>query len=102
MVIRGMREVRTARELTMNSLRVSQAQLVAELAHAEHEKARLERELTMWVANQRKAERQLQRVMERIGLLWNSLDKRSPRRKRKPASRRLSRPVRPRELPLAY
>ncbi len=103
MGIKGMRDIPTAQGLTNRSVPATRVQVVVHLARAEHEKARLERELAMWVANQKQAERRLRRVLERIELLRGALNEQSPRQ-RKTASRGSSRaiPVRPREVRLEY
>jgi chromosome segregation ATPase len=103
MGIRGLHDIPTAHSLPNRSLPATRAQVVTHLARAEHEKARLERELTMWVTNQKQAERRLQRVLERIALLQEALKKHSPRRRR--AGRRGltgSPDIRHREITLEY
>jgi peptidoglycan hydrolase CwlO-like protein len=68
-VVRGMRDVPTIQGLRHRSLPDTREQAVAEFARLEHEKARLERELNMWVSNQQKTESRLRQVEERLALL---------------------------------
>mgnify|MGYP001572110037 CR=1 FL=1 len=105
MGVKGMHDIPTGQGLTNRSVRATRAQVVAHLARAEHEKARLERELAMWVANQKQTERRLRRVLERIEVLQGSLRKQSPGTRSRKAPRlgpARSLPVRPREVLLEY
>lgn len=105
MVVKGMHDIPTAQGLTNRSVAATRAQVVAHLARAEHEKARLERVLAIWVANQKQTERRLQRVLERIEVLQGALRKQSPGTRSRKAARpgpARSLPVRPREVPLEY
>jgi septal ring factor EnvC (AmiA/AmiB activator) len=67
--VRGMRDVPSIQGLRQRSLPDTREQAVAELARLEHEKARLERELNMWVSNQQKTKTRLRQVEERLALL---------------------------------
>ena len=67
--MKGMRDIPTIQGLQDRSLPKSREMIVAEVARLEHEKARLERELTMWISNQKKTEGRLQHVEERLTLL---------------------------------
>ena len=86
--IGGMRDIPTIQGLRNHSVPTTRAQAVTELARLEHEKARLERELNMWIGNQKKTEKRLQRVEERLTHLQQVLQppvgaespKRQPRR----------------------
>ena len=78
---RGMRDIPTIQGLRNRSVPASRAQTVSELARLEHEKARLERELHIWIANQKKTENRLQQAEERIVLLQKTMDKMDPRHK---------------------
>lgn len=99
-----MHDIPTAQGLTNRSVPATRAQVVAHLARAEHEKARLERELTMWVANQEQTERRLQQVRERIKVLQGALNTESAGRRRKAARQGPARTLqfRPREVPFEY
>jgi hypothetical protein len=72
--MKGMRDIPTIQGLRNQSLPKSRELIVAEVARMEHEKARLERELRMWVSNEKKTENRLQRVEERLGLLQQMLE----------------------------
>jgi hypothetical protein len=64
--VRGMRDIPTIQGLRNRSLPASREQAVAEVARMEHEKARLERELAIWLGNQRNTEKRLLQVEERL------------------------------------
>jgi hypothetical protein len=72
--VRGMRDVPTIQGLRHRSLPTTREQTVAEVARLEHEKARLQRELNLWLDHQRKTEGQLQQVEERLIILQQILD----------------------------
>jgi exonuclease VII small subunit len=78
---RGMRDIPTIQGLRNSSVPTSLEQIVSELARLEHEKARLERELNIWTANQKKTENRLQQAHERIVLLQKIMDEMDPRHK---------------------
>ena len=63
---RGMRNIPTIQGLRHRSLPSTREQTVAELARLEHEKARLKRELSIWIGNQKRVEGQLRQVEERL------------------------------------
>jgi len=71
---RGMRDVPTIQGLRNRALPATREQAVTELARLEHEKARLERELEMWLANGKKTSHRLARVQEKLALLQHILD----------------------------
>jgi septal ring factor EnvC (AmiA/AmiB activator) len=71
---KGMRDIPTVQGLRNRSVPTTREQAVTELARLEHEKSRLERELNMWINNQKKTEGRLQRVKERLALLQQVLD----------------------------
>jgi hypothetical protein len=85
--VRGMRDVPTIQGLRNRALPTTRAQAVTEVARLEHEKARLQRELEMWQANEKKTSHRLARVQERLALLQHILDpapvKKSTARRRK-------------------
>jgi hypothetical protein len=63
--LRGMRDVPTIQGLRHRFLPGTREQTVAEVARLEHEKARLERELSLWLQHQDRTEKQLRQVEER-------------------------------------
>jgi septal ring factor EnvC (AmiA/AmiB activator) len=71
---RGMRDIPTIQGLRHCSLPTTREQTVAEVARLEHERARLERELDMWLENQKKTESRLQHVQERLSYLQQVLE----------------------------
>jgi hypothetical protein len=68
-ITRGMRDVLTIQGMRNRVLPKNREQAATELARMEHEKARLEREMAMWVSNQRRTEVRLQHVNERLAML---------------------------------
>jgi hypothetical protein len=72
--VRSMRDIPTIQGLRSRSVPASREQAVAEMARMEHEKARLERELEMWLGNQRNAEKRLRQVEERLAGLEQILN----------------------------
>ena len=74
---RGMQDVPTAQTLINRSVPASRVQIVAQLARMEHEKVRLERELSVWVGKQKETEGRLQQARQHIELLQGALDKSS-------------------------
>ncbi len=73
-VVKGMRDIPTIQGLRHRSVPTTREQAVTELARLEHEKARLERELNIWVSNQQKTAGRLQQVEERLALLEQILN----------------------------
>ena len=74
MIGRGMRDIPSIQGNSSHSVSQTREQVVSELARLEHEKARLERELTIWTGNQVKTSGRLQRVEGRIALLQKALN----------------------------
>ncbi|MBI4758053.1 MAG: hypothetical protein HY783_03490 [Chloroflexi bacterium] len=72
--IKSMRDIPTIQRLHNRSVPTTREQAVTELAHLEHEKARLERELNIWSINQKKTESRIQQVEGRLALLQRVLD----------------------------
>lgn len=70
---RGMRDIPTVQGSTNRVEAKSREQGITDLARLEHERARLERELNMWLENQKRAEQRLKIVHERITLLQQGL-----------------------------
>jgi hypothetical protein len=66
---RGMRDIPTIQGLSSRSVPATRPQAATELARLEHEKARLERELKMWIGNQKRTESRLRLVEERLALV---------------------------------
>ena len=113
MKLRGMHDIPISLGVSNRAVPATRARAVAELAGVEREKARLEQELAMWIVNQKRTERRLARVCERIELLRHALDLDKEPRKRNRKSQRGMRMVtsdshatsdRPRwrEFPLEY
>lgn len=78
--LRSMRDIPTIQGLKNRGVPSNREQIVGELARLEHEKARLERELSMWVANQKKTQFRLSNVQERLNHLQAALEEISPRK----------------------
>jgi len=72
--MRGMRDIPTIEGLRHRSLPTTREQTVADVARLEHEKARLNRELNLWLEHQKRTEKQLRQVEERLALLQQILD----------------------------
>jgi hypothetical protein len=72
--VKGMRDVPTIQGLRNRSSAPTREQAVTELARLEHEKARLERELKMWQANEQKTSRRIKQVQERLTVLQQILE----------------------------
>ncbi len=72
--MKGMRDIPTIQGLKHRGVPASREQAVSELARLEHEKARLQRELHMWMENQQKTEGRLRQVEERLALLEQALN----------------------------
>ena len=68
-ITRGMRDIPTIQGNSSRSVPPTREQVVTELAHLEHEKARLERELRIWSSNQQKTVDRLQRLEGRLAIL---------------------------------
>ncbi len=64
--IKGIRDIPTIQGLRSRSVPDTRPQAATELARLEHEKARLERELRVWILNQKRTEGRLRRVEERL------------------------------------
>lgn len=90
---RGLREIKTIQGRAGKAKGGSREQAVAELARLEHERARLQRELEVWLQNQRRVAEQLQRVETRLSEL-RALTHEEPDAP-PPAARRRHAPARP-------
>ena len=71
---RGMHDIPTFQSLINRSIPATRAEIVARLARMEHKKARLVRELDVWVSKQKKTEERLQQVRQHVELLQRALD----------------------------
>jgi hypothetical protein len=72
-VLKGLREVPTVQGLSNRSVPSTREHAATEFARLEHEKARLERELTIWLENQRRTEARMEQVCQRLSLLRQTL-----------------------------
>ena len=86
--LRGMRDIPTIQGLRHRSLPNTREQTVAELARLEHEKARLKRELNLWLEHQERTEKQLLQVEERLDILHQIMDQTNTEDSTKPSGRR--------------
>jgi len=75
MKIRGVSDISTMYGLGSKSIPKRKEQVVSELARLMHHKDRLKRELGIWVSNQQKTERRLQRVNEQISRLQGAVER---------------------------
>jgi chromosome segregation ATPase len=82
---RGMRDIPTIQGLRHRSLPTTREQTVAEVARLEHEKARLKRELNLWLEHQERTEKQLQQVEDRLDILHQIMDQSTTERSTKPS-----------------
>jgi predicted nucleic acid-binding Zn-ribbon protein len=71
---RGMRDIPTIQGLRHRSVPGNREQAVAEIARLEHEKARLQRELDIWMGNQERTETRIRQVDERLAALQDMVD----------------------------
>ncbi len=72
---KGMHDIPTAQRLIGGSIPASRDKIMTQLARMEQERARLERELDMWVGKQQQTGGRLQQVRQRTELLQQALDK---------------------------
>lgn len=72
--LRGMRDIPTIQGLRHRSLPGNREQTMAEIARLEHEKARLEREMRIWLGNQERTEKRIRQVGERLAALQDTLE----------------------------
>lgn len=76
--VRSMRDIPTVQGLRDRAIPDSREQIMSELAHLEHEKARLEREINIWIANQKKTQERIRLVQERVEMLNRTMEELSP------------------------
>jgi hypothetical protein len=69
MRIRGMRDIPTQFGLAKRSKPNSRDEAITEMARLEHEKARLEREMALWLENQKRTQTRLDGVKSRLAIL---------------------------------
>lgn len=72
--MRSMRDIPTIQGLRHRMLPSTREQVVGELARLEHEKARLQREMAMWLQKQQKTESMLAQIEERLVRLQQMLE----------------------------
>lgn len=77
--VRSMRDIPTIQGMKNRAVPSNREQIMSELARLEHEKARLERENTIWLANQKKCEKRVRQVQERAELLRIKLEELLPK-----------------------
>jgi hypothetical protein len=90
MYMKGLKDIPTRHALLNRQVPRTRAQAAFELALLENEKAKLEREHDIWVANQQQIETRLRLAQERFDVLRKLLEgrksgKQPKRRKRKAA-----------------
>jgi hypothetical protein len=73
MKVRGMRDVPGPQSVVNRKQANSREQAVTDLTRLEHEKARLERELSVWTSKQETTSRRLDQIRGQLELLQNSL-----------------------------
>jgi hypothetical protein len=73
MKVRGMRDVPGPQSVVNRKSANSREQAVTDLTRLEHEKARLERELSVWTGKQETTSRRLEQISGQLELLQNSL-----------------------------
>lgn len=71
---KGIRDIQTLCGLAHGGVTGTRAQIVNKLAHLEHAKDQLERELEIWTTNQKRVGSRLQLVRQRITLLQKTLE----------------------------
>ena len=70
----NMRDIPTIQGLKNCSLPINREQIMSELVRLESEKARLDRENTIWLSNQKKTLTRIQKVQERMNLLQRVIE----------------------------
>jgi hypothetical protein len=73
MKLKGMRDVLGSQSVVNRSRKHTREQAVTDLTRLEHEKARLERELTVWTSKQETTAGRLTQVAAELASLQNSL-----------------------------
>ena len=72
--VKSMRDIPTIQGLRNRSVPATREQAMTELARLEHEKSRLNRELDMWLYNQKETESRLRQLEARLDRLQQILD----------------------------
>jgi len=67
--LRSMRDIPTIQGMKNRAVPANREQMISEFARLEHEKARLERELSIWQTNQKKTEERIHQIQERLNML---------------------------------
>jgi len=81
--LKGVHDIPTAQSLVNRSMPTSRADLMTQLARMEREQAKLERELDLWIGKQRKTQKRLRQIQQRMELLQRALDESSGDQKRR-------------------
>ena len=75
-----MRDIPTHQGLKYHrSLPSNSEQIMSELAQLEHEKARLERENTIWLSNQKRTRTRIEQLQKRMDLMRRMFEERLPK-----------------------
>ena len=74
MQIRGLRDIATHSSMTNSSLPGTRARAAFELGLLEQERSKLQREISIWLANSGQAEMRLRMIRQRTGVLRKFLD----------------------------
>lgn len=72
--LRGMRDVPSIQGLRHRSVPGNREQVVAQIARLEHEKARLGREMRIWLDNQERTQKRIHQVEELLVALQDALE----------------------------
>ncbi len=91
MKAKGMRDVPTLQLLSKRKLFSTREQAASDMARLEHEKARLERELKLWMTKRAQTEKRLALVHQQLKTLQQVLDESA--HKPRTAKRRTARPA---------
>ena len=86
MKLRTMRDIPSISTACRRQKPGTREQAVNELAHLEHEKVRLERELSIWAGNAKRTQDRLQYVLDRLAVLQNILRPPAPQAASAPAT----------------
>ncbi|MCL5996303.1 MAG: hypothetical protein M1546_09640 [Chloroflexi bacterium] len=71
---KGMRDIPTMYGLAKRSKPNSRDEAITEMARLEHEKVRLERELSLWQKNEQRTQGRLKQVQDRLALLQGMVE----------------------------
>lgn len=73
--MRGMRNIPTFWAMVNRAVPTTAESAATEMAHLAHEKARLQRELEIWVTNSQKVQERLGLLEERVAILQQVIEK---------------------------